>query len=51
MAAWSSSTLLPANTRPEELLGRLYVNGTSMSKVVPEIQHEEMAAWFVFVFA
>ena len=35
-AAWSSSILRPVKTRPVAVSGRLYVNGTSMSNVVPE---------------
>ena len=36
MAAWSSSIRRPVKTRPVAVSGRLYVNGTSMSNVVPE---------------
>ncbi len=39
-AAWSSSIRLPVNTRPVAVVGRLYVNGTLMSNVVPERERE-----------
>ena len=35
-AAWSSSIRRPVKTRPVAVSGKLYVNGTSMSNVVPE---------------
>ena len=40
-AAWSSSMLRPVKTRPVAVSGRLYVNGTSMSNVVPEMTNIE----------
>ena len=40
-AAWSSSMLRPVKTSPVAVSGRLYVNGTSMSNVVPGMRNIE----------